>query len=129
MPAIATLSINDGLATPVAHSFVPVTTDGSTAKWADKVAALPIGYNVITDEVRQPGSTTAAYRRLTGFSFPVLATVNGVNTKVRTSSAQVIFNFAQDSTDQERKDALAYVSNYLQNATVKAAVQNIEPFY
>lgn len=129
MPAIATLAINDGAATPVAHQFVPVTTDGSTARWADKLAALPIGYNVITDEVRQPGNATAAYRRLVGFSFPVLATVNGVSTKVRTSSAQVIFNFAQDSTDQERKDAVAFVSNFLSNATVKPAIQNIEPFY
>jgi len=129
MPAIATLAINDGAATPVAHSFVPVTTDGSTAKWADKLAALPIGYSIITDEVRQPGTATAAYRRLIGFSFPILATVNGVSTKVRTSSAQVIFNFAQDSTDQERKDVVAIVSNFLSNATVKPAVQNIEPFY
>lgn len=129
MPAIASLVINDGQTTPVAHTFAPVTTDGAEAKYADRAPALPIGYLQISHEVRQPASSTAAYRVITGFNFPVLATINSVLTKVRNSSAQVVFNFAQDSTDQERKDALAYVSNFLANSTVKTSIQNVEPFY
>lgn len=129
MTAIATLSINDGATTPVAHSFVPVTTDGATAKWADKVSGVPIGYSTISWEIREPKTATAAYRALGNFNFPITATVNGVLTKVRNSSAQVFINLAQDSTDQERKDVLAYISNFLANATVKSSVQNVEPFF
>jgi hypothetical protein len=60
---------------------------------------------------------------------PTVATVSGVDTVVRFSSAQVILNFAPDSLLQERKDLLAYVANQLANANVKTSVQNLEPFY
>lgn len=129
MPAIAPLSINDGQATPVAHSFVPVTTDGSVAKFAEKTAGIPLGYYILTHEVRQPKSDTGAIRVLTSLAMPTTQTVNGVLSVVRNSSAQVTFNFAQDSTDQERKDLTAYVRNFLSNATVVAANWGVEPFY
>lgn len=129
MPAIAALTINDGATTPVAHTFAPVTTNGSTAKWADRSAATPAGFTTITEEIREARSSGAAHRVIVGFNFPILALVDGSQTKVRNNSGQVVLNFAQDSTDQERKDALAYVSNFLANATVKTSIQNIEPFY
>lgn len=129
MPAIAALSINDGAATPVAHTFAPVTTNGATSKHADRAPLIPAGYLTIQQEVREAKAAGQAHRIIIGFSLPVLATVDGSLTRVRLSSAQVVFNFAQDSTEQERKDALAYVTNYLSNATVKTSVQNIEPFY
>jgi len=127
MTAIATLSLND--AVPVAHSYVPVSTNGSVARYADKVSGVPIGYSTISYEMREPKTATAAYRVLIGFNFPVLATIDGVLTKVRNSSAQVILNLAPDSTAQERKDALAIVTSHLSNATVKSSVENVEPFY
>jgi hypothetical protein len=127
MTAIATLSLND--AVPVAHSYVPVTTSGSVAQYADKVTGVPVGYSKISYEVREPQTATAAYRVLIGFNFPVLATIDGVPTKVRNSSGQIIINLAQDSTAQERKDALAIMTNFISNATVKSSVENVEPFY
>jgi hypothetical protein len=129
MPAIAQLVINDGQATPAAHTFAVVGTTGTKAIWADKASGIPTGYLKITNEVREAKSTNGAHSVIFGFEFPTLATVNGVSTRVRVSSAQVRLNFAQDSTDQERKDAVAYVANTLGNATVKAATYNIEPHY
>jgi hypothetical protein len=129
MSALASLSINDGQATPVAHTFNPVSTDGSRAQWAERSAGVPSGYFTLSHEVRNPASATAAYRVLIGLNVPVMATVNGVLTVVRNSSAQVTLNCSAQSTVQERKDLLAYVANFLGNATVKTSVQDLEPFY
>lgn len=129
MPAIAALTINDGATTPVAHVFSPVSTNGAKAEWADRTASMPTAYLTISDEVRKPATATAAYRKITGFNNPVVADVNGVDTVVRNSSAQLTLNFAPTSTIQERKDLLAYIAGWCANADVKESIENIEPFY
>lgn len=129
MPAIATLAINDGQAAPVSHNFDPVTTDGSLAKWADRSPTIPAGFRTISHEVLGPQNGRTVHKITCGYYVPVVATVAGVDTVVRYSSAQVILNIAPDSLIQERKDLLAYVANFLANATVKTSIQNLEPFY
>lgn len=129
MPAIATLSINDGQASPVSHSFAPVTTDGSLAKWADRSPSVPAGFRTISYGLDAPSGQRTVYRGQAGFMIPTVATVNGVDTVVRYSSGQITLNIAPDSTLQERKDLLAYMANFLGLATVKTSVENVEPFY
>lgn len=129
MPAIAALTINDGLASPVAHTFSPVTTDGALAKWADRSPAIPSGFRILSHEILPPNGNRTVHKLTIGVMNPTVATVNSVDTVVRYSSAQVILNIHPDSSLQERKDLLAYVSNTLANATVKTSVENIEPFY
>jgi len=129
MPAIAALSINDGQTTPVAHSFAPVTTDGSTAKWADRSPSIPAGFRTISYEVAPPSGSRTTNKLQAGLMNPTVATVNSVDQVVRYSSAQVTLNIHPDSTLQERKDLLAFIVNFFSNATVKSSVENIEPFY
>jgi hypothetical protein len=128
-PAIAALSINDGQASPVAHSFDPVTTDGSLAKWADRSPSIPSGYRLISFEVVPPSGNRTTWKVTAGFTNPTVATVDGVDTVVRYSSAQVVLNIHPDSLLQERKDLLAYVANFLDHATIKTSVNNLEPVY
>lgn len=129
MPAIASLSINDGLASPVAHTFAPQSTTGSKAQWADRSPTIPAGYRTISHEVAEPSGTRTVTRVTAGYMVPVVATIDGSDTVVRYNSAQVILNVNPASTLQERKDLLAYVVNFLSNATVKTSVENLEPFY
>lgn len=129
MPAIAALTVNDGLATPVAHTFSPVTTDGSMAKWADRSPSIPSGYRTISHEAVGPNGSRTVHKITMGYMCPVVVNVSGSDTVVRYSSAQVVLNIHPDSTLQERKDLLAYVANSLGLATVKTSVENIEPFY
>lgn len=129
MPAIAALVINDGASTPVAHTFNPVTTNGSLAKWADRSPSIAAGFRTITEEVLEPSGNRTAYKITFGFYFPVVAAVNGVDTVVRFGSAQLVFNMAPDSTQQERDDNLTYVINTMSNASVRSSVELLEPFY
>jgi hypothetical protein len=126
---MSALTINDGAATPVAHTFTPQSVDGGKALFFDKVTGIPAGYSRLDHEVRLAKSATGAHSVIVGFLIPIMALVNGVQTRVRVSSAQVRLNFAQDSTDQERKDLVAYVINGLSNATIKPTLYNTEPFF
>lgn len=129
MPAIASQSVNDGQSTPAAHTFSPVTTDGSKASFADRSPSIPAGYRTISHEVVGPNGNRTVHKITMGFLIPVVATVNSVDTVVRYSSAQVVLNIHPESTLQERKDLNAYVANFLGLADVKTTVQNLEPFY
>lgn len=129
MPAIAPLVLKDGQTVPADHTFGVVTTNGSSAQFAERSSASPAGYYSLTHEVGRPATPSAAHRVKLGFNIPVMATVEGVPTVVRNSSAQVVFNCSTQSTEQERKDLLAYVANALADASVKSTVQNLEPFY
>jgi hypothetical protein len=129
MPAIAALTVADGQATPANHTFGIITADGKSGKFADKSSGIPAAYIRITDEAREPANASGAYRRLVSISLPTTAVVDGVTKVVRTSSAQLVWNFAQDSTDQERKDLVAYALNFSGNATVKASIWGLDPWY
>jgi len=129
MPAIATLTINDGQAAPVAHTFSPQSTTGQRAQWADRSPTIPAGYRTISHELADPNGTRTVHKITMGFMTPVVATVDGSDTVVRYNSGQIVLNVNPQSTLQERKDLLAYMANTLANATVKTSVENLEPFY
>ncbi len=129
MPALASLVINDGAATPVAHTFAPVTTDGSLAKWADRSPSIASGFRTLSQEVLAPSGNRTAWKVSFGFYFPTVATVNSVDQVVRFQSGSLVLNFSPDSTVQERDDSLSYVINMLSHANVRASVENLEPHY
>lgn len=129
MPALAPIVINDAETTPVAHTFDPVTTDGSLAQLANRTATSPKGFEILRMEVKAPANGSSAYRLLIGFNDPVEATVNGVQTVVRNCSADLRLNFSQDSTAQERKNLLKMMSNLFAHATVVTMADKLEPIY
>jgi hypothetical protein len=129
MPAISSLSINDGQVSPVAHTFAVGSTNGQEAYWLEKSAGSSLGYYKLTYRANSAKSPSAADTVEVQLSLPTLSTADDVISQARRSSASLRFNFAQSATDQERKDLVAYVTNFLANSTVKAAASAIEPFY
>jgi hypothetical protein len=129
MPAIGNIVLNDAEGTPVAHTFAPVTTDGATAKLANRSASTPKGFETLSLEMRAPQGQATAYRLLIGFNDPVEATVDGSQVVVRNNSGDLRLNFSPESTAQERKNSLKMLSNLLNHATTVAVVENLEPIY
>lgn len=129
MPAMASISVNDAESTPVAHPFSPVTTSGATAKFANRTADTPAGFETLSIEVVQPKAASAAYRTLLKANLPTEATVDGQTAVVRNNSFEIALNFSQKSTAQERKNALKIASNLLAHSTVVSVVENVEPIY
>lgn len=129
MPAISSLTINDGQSTPASHTFAVGTTDGQKATWLEKSAGSSLGYFRLDYSARNAKTASAADVVEVTLSLPTLSETNDVISQARRSSASLRFNFAQSATDQERKDLVAYVTNFLANSTVKAAAAAVEPFY
>jgi hypothetical protein len=129
MPALGNIAINDGKATPVTHTFAPVSTNGELAQLANRAPSIPKGYETLAVRVRKPGSAQGAYQVETTLVFPVVQTVNGVDTVVRTSKAVITLHLSQDSTTADRKDIRVLLANLLQNSTIATAIENLEPIY
>jgi hypothetical protein len=123
------ISILDAAATPVAHVFSAVTTDGAKAELANRAASIPRGYETLVLELRKPASSTGAYRLIWGITFPVVAAVNGVDTVVSSSSSNGVINFSQDSTAQQRKNIMKITSGLFANTTVVAVGELLQPVY
>lgn len=129
MPAIGTITVNDGATTPIQHSFSPQTTDGRSAQLLNRTAAIPRGYEKLETDVRLAQSATGANKVSLKLTLPVVQAVNGVNTVVRQSQVEVVFYLSQDSTAQERKDARVLMANLLAHANVQTMIENVEPQY
>jgi hypothetical protein len=131
---MASLTLADGQATPVSHTFGVGTVQGSQdqletkATWYERNASILSGYFRLTHAIRQPASSKQSARLIATLSVPVVTTVNGVPTVVRTSSLKLECNFAQDSTAQERWDMISYLLSFAGKTEFKTSVQNMEPF-
>lgn len=140
MPAIAAVAINDGQATPVAHTFSPVNIDSmGIAKWADRSGGIALGFPTLTFMQKSPSPKGARnYKTSIKVVLPVLeatspSTSTGIQpapTKAYDLIANIEFVLPERSTLAQRNDLLAYVKNFLANATVVTpAVQSFESVY
>lgn len=139
MTAIAALTLADGAATPVNHTFSPVNIDSNgIAKWADRSTGIPIGFPALTFMLKNPSKGSKSYKVSAKVVLPVLevtspSTMTGIQpapTLAYNLLATIEFVLPERSTLQQRKDLLAYVKNALANASViPPAVENFEAVY
>jgi len=118
MTTQANISLNDGAATPAAHTFVAVGVNGNgVAKWVEKTTStLPAGFFTLTSSLKIPSKPGDAIRGQVKLIVPtvVTETINGVDyMKVaRTALVSCDVVCAGDSTQQERKDLMQYFKNF-----------------
>lgn len=139
MAARAVISINDGLATPVAHSFSPCSGDGnvpgtSVIEYEDRVSGINVGFPRISIATRKPSANSKNYKVVVTVKRPVLevvsnSTVSGI-APAPTNAYDVMFKgefiLPQRSDLVSRKDLLAYTRNLLAHAVITAAIQDLE---
>jgi len=129
----ADITINDGAATPVAHTFstVNVNRDG-VAKYADRSSGIPIGYPVIILQPVESNKQNKLSRVIGKVQLPVLEQVAGsANTGFTPAPSLAFtlygnfdFSIPDRSSLQNRKDIAAYVGNLITSALVKSMVQD-----
>lgn len=144
MGQAANIVINDGLATPVAHTFAYVPYDGNIAGYEDRVSGIPIGYNRVTISFRRPKANTSAasvasrnYRAIIKIDTPKLenvtnSTVSGVAPAPTLSYRPMCtleWVLPERSQLQDRKDILAFVKNLLANAQITNLIHDFDPPY
>lgn len=145
MPALASLVVNDGQATPVAHTFTPLSIDtNGVATFVDRVSGIPIGFAKFDLSLRNPpsaqagqNSTGRVYKVTMRLFVPTLeqtsaSTSTGIQpapTKAFDHVANLQFFLPERGTTQNRADLLALISNLLSDAAVKAVITDLEPFF
>lgn len=118
MPNLQNVVLMDRAATPVAHTFVPRGKIGTDGGRLVEPGITAIADRILTVEPRRtPGGRVKTSINLT---LPVVQTKveSGVTSYVvtRTSRAKIEFDFAPDSTEQERKDLVGQMMNSLDPA-------------
>jgi hypothetical protein len=145
MPARAAIVVNDGQATPVAHTFTP-TSDREADVFEDKASGIALGFPQILFRTRRPAAArngqssdanNRVYRIQVNVAWPVLevtspSTGTGIQpapTIAYTLRANMEWILPERSTLSDRKDLRAIVYNMLDNSDVKKVLQDLESFY
>lgn len=121
MASQGNLTINDGQAVPVAHTFVAQGVDSNgVAQWIEKTAGSFIGFLRLTMSAKVPPASTGrplVHELRLVIPTVVTETINGVSTQkqVRSILATAKFVVPSDSTLAERKDACNFVANTLRD--------------
>jgi len=138
MAQLAAVTLGDSAA--VVHTFSPVKIDAmGIAAWADRSGGIPLGFPLVTMSVRDPSKNGAQNEKVTiKVVVPVLevtsaSTASGIQ-PAPTLSYNLIANIElvlpTRSTLTQRKDLLAYVKNFMANATfVTPAVETFESIF
>lgn len=120
MPQLTNLVLTDRKATPVAHTFTPRSLEGNVGMVAESTG-VPIGDPRVTVSLGKP-TAQGRYKPQIRFTFPVTQTqtINGISTPVivRTSYAELSFNFDSTSSEAERNDIVGMVQSALDASKV-----------
>lgn len=133
MSAIATITIDDGAATPVARPFEPDDVNSQLATWLYKPTGPLIGYNQLTLSVRKSASATTVVGKIV---LPTLETISGdaggydpVPKLAYNCIGKFEFVLPTRCTEAERNDILALLTNLLaDNQVVDAVIDYSKPY-
>lgn len=138
MSAIAALTIADGLATPVNHTFSPVNINAAgIAKWSDRSGGIALGYPTVSFSLREPTKANRNYKLSAKIVTPILevtspSTASGIQpapTKAYDLLATVEMVLPERATLAQCKDLLAFVKNTLALSFITNAVETKEAIY
>lgn len=143
MPAFAAITINDGQASPGAHTFNPVSNENGVYVWQDQTGGVALGYLTLTYRCQRPGpyrdgvasGSDRKWKHFINIAVPTLETL-GTNDAGLTPPPTVacihrlnmeVFQ-PERGTTSVRKDLTAYASNLLAHATFKAVLNDQSGF-
>lgn len=137
MPAFAPIIINDGAATPVAHTFNPVQINGNVAMFADRATGITVGFPLLTTSLSRPSKTSKLTKVRFKLVMPILETlgnntVTGIvpsPTKAYDVTFDCSFLLPERCSLADRNNILAYAKNLLAHATPAALVTTNETIY
>lgn len=129
MPAPTPITINDGKATPVAHTFQPIGVSGSVASFAENSADGSLTKrNILTYTEKLPGKGRSTVLERTELVLPYIVTevIGGVSREIVHSNVRVITEVVSDPAVPKQfcKDARVMNANLQVNATVAAAMDD-----
>lgn len=138
MAAATNIVINDGAATPVAHTFVPSNRDANGVMvFVDQSPDIPAGYHRITANLREPQGNSADFRVDLRLWFKTLevtspSTSTGIQPAPMLAYQQVggiELRLPKRGSKQERKNTRVLLKNLLENAQIAAMIDDLINVY
>lgn len=135
MATFANIVINDGAATPAAHTFAVTSRLNNVLTWNDRSSGVAAGFKGITLSYRPATAQNANAKIVMKIVDPRLAVTsassgsgvqpNPVQAYFASANLEFILPAASDAL--ARSDILAYAANLLANAQVVDAIKNLNP--
>lgn len=137
MAAIAPITVNDGQATPVAHTFNPIETNPPRYRENGNASVPTIGQSEVGIGSRVSPNASGVDKVTVHTRVPVLETVTGSTIGGMTPApaiayyliAKTEFLLPKRATGAQKKDLRVMHANLLANAQVAAAVDSGEKPY
>lgn len=145
MPQAAPVVINNGAATPVAHTLSPIGFDDKRVLWFEQTTPVPVnGLAAIRLGYKQTrGSVDDVQKSLTSkgtvsysLHVPTLEVLGNTSAGITPPPqvayreiGRVTFELAERSTKQERKDTRVFLANLLQTAMAAVNIDDLQTSY
>lgn len=128
MAVIANMTIADGAATPVNHTFTAKGVKNGVAKWKDQVSGVELGMPSVTFSLRESTRDNPMTKVTIKFRLPALETDPSflVPTLAYEDSATLEFLTHTRDTTQNRDDLQTFVYNLLNQSNMIAAIKDRE---
>lgn len=134
MAQIAALTLADGAATPVNHTFTPGNKVDGIAKWLDKSGGIALGFPAVTMSMREPTKSSRTWKVTAKVVVPTLevtapSTATGIQpapTLAYNCLATIDFVIPERASAAERANILSYVKNFLASTVGDSAIKNLE---
>lgn len=128
----ANIVINDGQATPVAHTYVPVGKPvGSDYEYfVERTSGVPNAQAEVRLRLRTPTpGSSSPYKVDAVILVPETAVVNGETVVLSQNRVDITFTMSPKSSTADRADVLAFAKNILANTIVTSLVKDLESIY
>jgi len=121
----ADITLNDGLATPVARTFKVVKATPELTVWKDKRLTKPAYWPEVSLSADIPATTAKTRKSELRVRKPVVDSITGL--VVDTGMFRIIGDIPLSMTQAEVDDLFAFAKNALSNALVIGAVKDLDP--
>lgn len=129
MASATSITVNDGSATPVAITYVPVQLPDSTFKFTDRRKSAGSLMPYFTWRFSDSNANRKTQKVLLSFAYPLEGVVNGVAAPVDVARADVTVTLPANMAALDRSHLAAMIANSLDVALIRNTIKDLDPIY
>lgn len=131
MPTASAIVLNDGQATPVAHTFQPNQISPSLSVFTDRDSITSAGQKTLILGFSPATSKRATDRLSVKLNVPKESTDSGtgITSVVNTARFSCDIVLPDQMSFNDREDFAAFISNAVSHAVIQGMVTDLDPVY
>lgn len=135
MPAVKPITVLDGAATPVSHTFTPIKVNGDLASFVERKGLTTLGWNGMDVTVKDTGKSSPVVRVTLKIALPNIITTTppgstaSVESLDSSDGVTIEFLLAKKGSVAGRKNLRTITVNSLLNADIISVIENLENMY